>query len=107
MIAIISTFGSSRLEAIDRMVLALKQTTLLGIKTNLQYLIEILQTPNFREGKITTSFLNDHKSLLHTEPDLETLLSVFAASFCLNQNQEMMESNPFAASSWWEAGLPK
>jgi geranyl-CoA carboxylase alpha subunit len=41
------------------MVRALQDTVLLGVTTNVPYLLDILQTPAFQEGRTTTKFLEE------------------------------------------------
>lgn len=51
--------GSTRNEAIDRMILALKECDIRGPGENLEYLLAICRDGEFRDGHTTTSFL-DH-----------------------------------------------
>ena len=60
MLAKVITYGRSRLEAIDRMIAALRQTILLGVTTNIPYLLDILQEADFRAGRTTTGYLAEH-----------------------------------------------
>ena len=57
MIAKIIVHGKGRHEALDKMAAALGATAIDGTETNLRYLREVLQTPEFVSGKVTTSFL--------------------------------------------------
>ena len=57
MIAKIIVHGSDRAEALRKMGAALDATAIDGTETNLRYLREVLQTPEFISGKVTTSFL--------------------------------------------------
>ena len=57
MIAKIIVHGSDRSEALRKMAAALEATAIDGTETNLRYLREVLQTPEFVSGKVTTSFL--------------------------------------------------
>jgi urea carboxylase len=57
MIAKIIVHGKDRQEALDKMSLALAATAIDGTETNLRYLREVLHTPEFVSGKVTTSFL--------------------------------------------------
>ena len=52
--------GATREEARHRLVRALGKTTLLGVKTNKRFLIDILDHPEFIAGEATTGFLQDH-----------------------------------------------
>ena len=50
----------SRDEAVDRMLRALKEMKIGGIKTNIPYFMRILADPDFRAGRIDTAFLDRH-----------------------------------------------
>jgi acetyl-CoA carboxylase biotin carboxylase subunit len=60
MIAKLSLHGEDRDAAIDRAVTALKDYAVLGVTTNVEYLIAILQNPAFCEGRLHTGFLDEH-----------------------------------------------
>ena len=57
MIAKLVTFGLSRNAAIRRMLRALGEYTVHGIKTAIPLYIKIMKDPDFQAGKITTHFL--------------------------------------------------
>jgi len=57
MIAKLSLYGDNRRAAIDRAVAALKSYAVLGVTTNIEYLIAILQQPAFVAGDLHTGFL--------------------------------------------------
>jgi acetyl/propionyl-CoA carboxylase alpha subunit len=57
MLAKIVSHGMDREAALRKLVQALKSTRLLGLTTNREYLIQILESDEFREGHATTNFL--------------------------------------------------
>ena len=57
MIAKLSLHGDDRRAAIDRAIAALKAYPVLGVTTNISYLIAILQQPAFQSGDLHTGFL--------------------------------------------------
>ena len=57
MVAKIIVHGKDREEALEKMSAALAATSIDGTETNLRYLREVLKTPEFTAGKVTTSFL--------------------------------------------------
>jgi len=59
MIAKLSVHGADRSAAIDRALDALRQYVVLGITTNTEYLLEILDHKAFRAGETHTGFLTD------------------------------------------------
>ena len=60
MIAKLSLHGEDRTAAVDRAVTALKEYAILGVTTNVEYLISILQHPVFAGGRLHTGFLDEH-----------------------------------------------
>lgn len=73
MISKLIAWGQNREQAIQRMIRALKEYQLAGIKTNIAFLIRILRHPDFVSGKLTTTFINEHEEELFKEeiPDPE------------------------------------
>ena len=57
LIAKIISHGEDREAALRRLVQALRDTRALGVRTNREYLIQILEGDEFREGRIHTAFL--------------------------------------------------
>jgi 3-methylcrotonyl-CoA carboxylase alpha subunit len=59
MIAKVISQGNSRDEAIDRMISYLSKIILFGTRTNINYLQKIISSDGFRNGGITTHFLEE------------------------------------------------
>ncbi len=57
MIAKLITWAPTRLEAIDKQILAIDQFELQGVGHNLDFVSAIMQHPRFRSGEITTGFI--------------------------------------------------
>ncbi|MCX8014608.1 MAG: acetyl-CoA carboxylase biotin carboxylase subunit, partial [candidate division WOR-3 bacterium] len=57
LIAKIITWGQSRSEAIVRMERALTETVIEGIKTTIPFHLRILKSQAFREGQLSTNFI--------------------------------------------------
>lgn len=60
MLAKVITWGADRAEAIAKMERALRETAVLGVTTNIPYLLAILQEPHFRAGQTSTNYLQEH-----------------------------------------------
>jgi len=60
MLAKIITWGADRAEAVAKMERALRETAVLGVTTNIPYLLAILGEPHFQAGQTSTSFLQEH-----------------------------------------------
>jgi geranyl-CoA carboxylase alpha subunit len=73
MLAKIVAHGADREEARRRLVAALQDTVLLGVTTNKEFLIDVLETDAFVQGDVTTEFIDKHMKLAPAEPpDFET-----------------------------------
>jgi urea carboxylase len=76
LLAKIIVYGASRPEALDKLSSALRQCELAGMETNLRYLRQICDSPLFRAGVLTTSFLGEfsyHRSAIDViEPGTQT-----------------------------------
>jgi acetyl-CoA carboxylase biotin carboxylase subunit len=60
MLAKIITWGRDREEARRKMVRALRDTVVLGVMTNVDYLLAILEEPHFVAGQTSTGYLQAH-----------------------------------------------
>ncbi|MCB9422193.1 MAG: acetyl-CoA carboxylase biotin carboxylase subunit [Ardenticatenaceae bacterium] len=60
MLAKVITWGITRQEAVARMVRALRDTIVLGVTTNIPYLLAILQEADFLDGRTSTNYLAEH-----------------------------------------------
>jgi geranyl-CoA carboxylase alpha subunit len=72
MLAKIVAHGADREEARRRLLAALEDTVLLGITTNKEFLLDVLETDAFIRGEATTEFIEKHMTLTPaTPPDFE------------------------------------
>ena len=80
MLAKIVAVAGDRDAARRRMVRALRDTVALGVRTNLTYLLAVLEHPSFAAGETYTAFLGDHPELatLELEADEDTWLAAAA-----------------------------
>lgn len=64
MLAKLVVHGATRAEAIDRTIAALRELTLLGVTTNIDYLARVLDNPAFRAGALHTGFVTEQAEAL-------------------------------------------
>jgi pyruvate carboxylase subunit A len=64
LVAKLIVHGADRAEAIARASRALREFVLVGPATTIPYHRAILENPDFRAGKLTTRFIDDHPELL-------------------------------------------
>lgn len=60
MLAKVIAHGPTRDVAQRRLIGALKDTAVLGLSTNAEFLIDILERPDFSEGRATTAFIGEN-----------------------------------------------
>ena len=71
MLAKLICHAESRDAAIDRLDRALRDYIVLGTKTNISWLRRLVTHPAFRDGRVSTRFLEDHsESLVRTTPEV-------------------------------------
>ncbi len=82
MIAKLITWGESRRRAIQKMVWALQHFVILGITTNLDFLQQLFNHPEFVAGNLHTQFIKEHHDALTQQfiPDEAILVAAFTAS---------------------------
>jgi 3-methylcrotonyl-CoA carboxylase alpha subunit len=95
MLAKLIAHGESRGMAIDRAVAALRAFPILGVRTNIPFLIKVLGHPAFRAARLHTGFVDEH---------LSSLLEAPAPSAAVTAALEFLRSAPAVASG--AAGAP-
>ena len=87
MLAKVITWGRDRAEAVAKMQRALRETAVLGVTTNIPYLLAILAEPHFVAGNVTTNYLTKHMGewTMDEKIEAETWLAVAAVEMLLGQ----------------------
>ena len=80
MIAKLALHAAGRPEAIDRAIAALRQYAVLGVTTNVAYLMAILDHPAFRAGETHTGFIPEHLPDWREDAGSQLNLAVAAAA---------------------------
>ena len=82
LLAKLTVWAESRDHAIARAISALRTFPVLGIRTNVPFLIHLLDHPEIRAGRMHTRFIEEHASELLTSPDppLEALAAAAVAT---------------------------
>ncbi|RMG98106.1 MAG: acetyl-CoA carboxylase biotin carboxylase subunit [Deltaproteobacteria bacterium] len=104
MIAKIVAWGPTREIALDRMRRALRETTILGIETNIPFHLRVLDDPDFRAGNFTTRFIEEHPELV--APSLppapaEAIAAAVAAVAASRARSSLVPATPPATRSRW------
>jgi 3-methylcrotonyl-CoA carboxylase alpha subunit len=64
MIAKMIAWGNDRNATLDRMLAALKQSRIAGVKNNVEFLKVVIDHPDFRAGRIDTGFIDRERTAL-------------------------------------------
>ena len=109
MLAKVITWGADRAEAMRKMVRALQETIILGVTTNIPYLLAILSHPDFEQGHTPTNFLPEKMpSWQHTPmPDNDVWLALAVQDALQGQSQQTSAahnaSQPSIPDPWGNA----
>jgi acetyl-CoA carboxylase biotin carboxylase subunit len=79
MLAKLIVHAETRAAAIARAVAALRSYAVLGIRTNIPFLIRVLEHPAFRAGDIGTGFIDEHLAALTARPAATAAIAAAAA----------------------------
>lgn len=109
------TWGKTRKEAIERMKRALRDYCIMGIKTSLNFLLRIMETPDFYLGKFNTDFIEKNKDFLFTHPleknEAKRIEDLAMITAFLEYNTQLTNGNniPLVAqnSQWKDFGRKK
>jgi acetyl/propionyl-CoA carboxylase alpha subunit len=82
MIAKLIAHGATREAALERLALALRETEVEGVTTNLPFLRWLVSHPLVRAGRVTTAFLIEHPPL--SEPPLHAPDAAWSGAWRLN-----------------------
>jgi acetyl/propionyl-CoA carboxylase alpha subunit len=108
MLAKVITWGHDRPEAIRKMTRALRDTIVLGVTTNISYLLDILQEPSFLDGRTPTNYLQEHMAGWQPHPtiDEEVLLALAVFESLQNERATLRASDGTSAQPdpWEIAG---
>jgi pyruvate carboxylase len=87
----VTAWGRTLPAACQRMDRALREFRIRGVKTNIPFLENVVNHSRFREGEVTTSFLDDSPELFHFtgRADRATKLLSYLGDVILNGNPEV------------------
>lgn len=101
MISKVITYGESRGVAIRKMISALNDSAFLGLKTNKDFLVEILQHEAFKDGSFDTKFIENYFPGWKKEYSAEALNnSLIAVTLARWANRQIENGLPLSLNGW-------
>ncbi len=103
LLAKLCAWAGTREESIDRMLRALGECQVAGIRSNLPLFRHILREPNFRAGNLTTAYLELHPYVGLPTPKELLLPAVLAAIAMEKSRKPATTANASAPISRWKS----
>jgi acetyl/propionyl-CoA carboxylase alpha subunit len=94
MIAKVAAWGKTRPAAVNRLFNAIAQTRITGTINNRNFLMRILDQPDFLAGKTSTAFINEHQDELFAPSLTDIQIAGLAAGYMLFSGAPTPESTP-------------
>jgi 3-methylcrotonyl-CoA carboxylase alpha subunit len=104
MLAKLICHAPTRDMAIDRLERGLRDYVILGTKTNVSWLRRVIAHPAFREGKVSTRFLQDHEADLKQPMPEEVQQIAAALANKSNGQRPTANSQPVLPDVWSSIG---
>lgn len=103
MIAKVIVWDETRERAIQKTIKVLQESVVFGVHTNIPYLIEILSHSEFKNGTMTTRFIETHfkEALVKPELNARELQVAEAALLKLRGGQEQTQTQSSPWMSYW------
>ena len=103
LLAKLAVWGATRERATERLLRALNEYAIGGIRTNAAFFTEVLADSEFREGRLSTAFLEQFFERRKASPRNEELEAAAALVAALTK-QPRIEAPPAPASRWVALG---
>ncbi|MEO8443574.1 MAG: acetyl-CoA carboxylase biotin carboxylase subunit [Gammaproteobacteria bacterium] len=100
--------GPDRRAALDRARAVLRETGLVGLRTNRDFLAALMAHPAFASGRVDTGFIERHRQALlqpaPAVPDAETILGLAAAAWQRSRAERLAAASADPHSPWHDTG---
>lgn len=103
MISKLITWDSDRSKAIDKMLRALREYEIQGIRTIIPFLLKVLNHKNFRSGKFTTDFIKENPQLFEGQSQKENIAALAAVIYYLRKKQKKKLVGDEQKNSAWKS----
>jgi acetyl-CoA carboxylase biotin carboxylase subunit len=107
MLAKLIVYAPTRIEAIERMKRALLELRVDGVDTSVPFHLRVMDEPDFREGRLTIRYLDEHDLLSAAPSDESVRIAALAAALLEEERREKrsvgrsVAAAPSAEASGW------
>jgi acetyl-CoA carboxylase biotin carboxylase subunit len=102
MLSKLITWGKTREESIKKMKSALREYVVLGVKTNIAFLLRVMDNEEFVRGEIDTGFIERHPELLTPPSENNIEPALIAAALAMRNSTKEVETSKQATESNWK-----
>ncbi len=105
MLAKLIVGAENRTDAINKMIWALSRYVILGVTTNISFLKQVIEHPEFQKGNITTHFIENHfADRMHTKDrlPLDAIISLAVYDSLHMRRQEIVRYKEADPHSPWK-----
>ncbi|XP_066256590.1 methylcrotonoyl-CoA carboxylase subunit alpha, mitochondrial [Euwallacea similis] len=101
MIAKLVVWGQNRQESLTKLSAKLLEYNIGGLETNINFLLQLVNHPEFQVANVYTDFIKDHQEVLlkSYKPAKEDLILASVALILEEKSHETDQYNPFVAES--------
>jgi acetyl-CoA carboxylase biotin carboxylase subunit len=101
LLAKVIAWGEDRPAAIQRLRRALSEYQIGGINTDIDFILQVIESPQFEKGEVTTTYLETFQPVIQSnEPALERELAWAAAMFAHQQRRQPVAPDASRESRW-------
>jgi len=101
LLAKVIAWGEDRATAIQRLRRALREFQIGGLSTDIDFILQIIKSPQFQSGDVTTTYLDTFQPAPQcTAPELERDLAWAAALFVHQQRNQASPAETGQVSAW-------
>jgi acetyl/propionyl-CoA carboxylase alpha subunit len=101
LLAKVIAWGEDRPAAIQRLRRALSEYQIGGINTDIDFILQVIESPQFEKGEVTTTYLETFQPVIQSnEPALERELAWAAAMFAHQQRRQPVTPDASRESRW-------
>ncbi len=107
MLVKLTTWAPEFDQCVKKMLRALAEFRIVGVKTNIPFLLNLVSHPIFREGKCTTTFLEEHKEVFDIREHLDSTFKLLNFIGDVSINRALPKPEEWKTKPPYEPKVPQ